>query len=248
MAEFVVRVGGYTAQGKRSNNEDCFVADPDRHVFLVADGMGGQDKGEEASRLAADIIPREISTRLAAHEDGPDAVRHAIDQAHRAIIEAGKAMSSTKRMGTTAVLAVQCDDHVYVAGVGDSPAFLVRHGKVEQLTVDHTVADALARSGTITHDQAKASPYRNVLYKFLGCSEMADGPDIHPFQPQAGDRLILASDGLSGFINKNDLLAGVDRPPQQWAEELVSLALERGSNDNVTCVVVSFDAEAGPSH
>jgi len=149
-------------------------------------------------------------------------------------------------MGTTAVLAVQCDDRVYVAGVGDSPAFLVRQGKVEQLTVDHTVADALARNGAITPDQAKVSPFRNVLYKFLGCAEMADGPDIRPFEPQAGDRLILASDGLSGFITPADLLAGVDRPPQQWAEELVALALERGSNDNVTCVVVAFEAEAGP--
>jgi serine/threonine protein phosphatase PrpC len=246
MAEFVVRVGGHTAQGKRSNNEDCFVVDPHRHVFLVADGMGGQDKGEEASRLAADIIPREICSRLAAQEQGPEAVRHAMDQAHRAILEAGKGMSSTKRMGTTAVLAVQCDDRVYVAGVGDSPAFLVRQGKVEQLTVDHTVADALARNGAITPDQAKVSPFRNVLYKFLGCAEMADGPDIRPFEPQAGDRLILASDGLSGFITPADLLAGVDRPPQQWAEELVALALERGSNDNVTCVVVAFEAEAGP--
>jgi protein phosphatase len=245
MAEFVVRVGGYSAQGKRSNNEDCFVADPDRHVFLVADGMGGQDMGEEASRLAADIIPREISTRLAAQEDGPNAVRHAIDEAHRAILEAGRTMSSTKRMGTTAVLAVQCENKVYVAGVGDSPAFLVRQGKVQKLTVDHTVADALARSGTITPDQAKASPFRNVLYKFLGCTEMADSADIYPFQPEARDRLILASDGLSGFISENDLIVGIDRPPQEWAEELVSLALERGSNDNVTCVVVAFDAEAG---
>jgi protein phosphatase len=247
MAEFVVRVGGFTAQGKRSNNEDCFVADTHRHVFLVADGMGGQDKGEEASRLAADIIPREVCSRLAAHENGPEAVRHAIDEAHRAIVEASKTMATSKRMGTTAVLAVQCEDQVYVAGVGDSPAFLVRDGKVEQLTVDHTVADALARSGAITHDQARASPYRNVLYKFLGCSEMADGPEIRPFQPHPGDRLILASDGLSGFIGQADLLAGVGRHPQVWAEELVTLALERGSNDNVTCVVVAFELEAGPS-
>jgi serine/threonine protein phosphatase PrpC len=243
MAEFVVRVGCCSAQGKRSNNEDRFVADTDRHVFLVADGMGGQDKGEEASGLAASIIPHEVTCRLAAHEDASDAVRHAIDEAHKAIVEAGKKMPMAKRMGTTAVLAVQLEDQVYVAGVGDSPAFLVRGAKVEQLTIDHTVADALARNGTITPDQARVSPWRNVLYRFLGCAEMTDGTDVHPFHPQANDRLVLASDGLSGYVTPDDLRAGHGKHPQVWAEELVRLALERGSSDNVTCVVVAFDAE-----
>jgi protein phosphatase len=243
MADFVVRVGSCSAQGKRSNNEDRYVADADRQVFLVADGMGGQDKGEEASGLAADIIPRELSTRLAAREDALSAVRHALEEAHRAIVDAGNKMPQSKRMGTTAVLAVQCDDQMFVAGVGDSPAFLVRGPGVEQLTVDHTVADALARNGTITADQAKISPWRNVLYRFLGCAEMTDGAEVHPFHPQAGDRLVLASDGLSGYVTADDLLGGNGKHPQEWAEALVHLALERGSSDNVTCVVVAFDAE-----
>jgi protein phosphatase len=153
-------------------------------------------------------------------------------------------MPTSKRMGTTAVLAVQLDDQVYVAGVGDSPAFLVRGPRVEQLTVDHTVADALARNGTITEDQARVSPWRNVLYRFLGCAEMIDGTDVHPFHPQAGDRLVLASDGLSAYVTPDDLRAGHGKHPQVWAEELVRLALERGSSDNVTCVVVAFDAES----
>src|SRR5436190_1276831 len=123
MAEFVVHVGGRSAQGLRSNNEDRYVADPEHHVFLVADGMGGQ---------------------------------------------------------------------VYVAGLGDSRAYLVRGDRVEQLTMDHTVADALERNGTLTHEQAQNSPWRHVLYKFLGCAEMTEGAEVRPFAPQAGDWLILA--------------------------------------------------------
>ena len=242
MAELVIQVGSCSAQGKRSNNEDTFVADLGEHVFLVADGMGGQDHGELASGLAKQIIPKVVRHSLAAHLDGTAAVRRALTEAHQAILEAGKENDSGRKMGTTAVLAVRQQDQVWVAGVGDSPAYLVRGDTVEQLTIDHTVADALARSGTITPDQAKKSPWRNILYRFLGCQEMTDEADVHPFTPQAGDRLVLASDGLSGFVNEDDLRRGGAgfSDPQAWADHLVTLALERGSSDNVTCVVVAF--------
>ena len=245
MAEFAIQVGGRSAKGLRSNNEDCFVADPQRHVFLVADGMGGQDYGEKASGLAAEIIPRIVTDRLAAHDDPPHAVQQALAEANQAIIDAGQRQATHRKMGTTAVLAVQLNDQIYVAGLGDSRAYLVRAGRVEQLTVDHTVADALARNGTLTPDQAKSSPWRNVLYKFLGCAEMTEGADVRPFAPQAGDRLILGTDGLTNFVTDEDLTEGgrVHANPQEWADQLVEAALRRGSKDNVTCVVVAFDPE-----
>ncbi len=245
MAAFVIHVGSSSAQGKRSNNEDRFVADKDRHVFLVADGMGGQDSGERASGLAAEIIPRVVCDRLNARVDASQAVQQAIEEAHQAIVKEGQHQQSSRRMGTTAVLAVQEKDQVYVAGVGDSPAILVRRDRIEQLTVDHTVADALVRNGTITAEQAKNSPWKNVLYKFLGCAEMTEGAEVRPFTPEAGDRLVLASDGLAGYITHDDLRQGARQfpDPQCWAEHLVQLALQRGSKDNVTCVVVAFDAE-----
>src|SRR5262245_28897565 len=243
MADYVLHCGYRSSQGLRSNNEDTFVADPPRHVFLVADGMGGQEQGERASGLAAEIIPRVVEERLAAHEAGDQAVRHALQAAHQSIVNAGLNQCANRRMGTTAVLAVEQQDQVWVAGVGDSPALLIREGRVEQLTVDHTVADALARNGTITADQAKSSPWRNVLYRFLGCAEMTEDAEVRPFTPRAGDRLVLASDGLSGFISHEDLCQGATThpDPQEWADYLVKLALDRGSRDNVTCVVLAFD-------
>ncbi len=243
MADYVIRVGCRSAQGKRSNNEDAYFADANRHIFLVADGMGGQEQGERASGLAAEIIPRVIHDQLASNSQVDDAVRSALRQAHQAILQEGQSQSANRRMGTTAVMAVEKQDQVWVAGVGDSPAFLVRGERVEQLTLDHTVADALARNGTITPDQAKNSPWRNVLYRFLGCVEMTEDAEVRPFTPQAGDRLVLASDGLSGFITHTDLIQGVNQfsDPQTWADHLVELALQRGSRDNVTCVVVAFE-------
>lgn len=84
-----------------------------------------------------------------------------------------------------------------------------------------------------------------MLYRFLGCSEMTEDAEVRPFHPRAGDRLVLASDGLTGFVTEADLLSGVRNypDPQRWADRLVEMALERGSRDNVTCVVVAFDAE-----
>jgi protein phosphatase len=245
MAELVVRVGSCSAQGLRPNNEDRFVVDPERHLYLVADGMGGQDRGEVASGLAAEIIPRVVQDRLAAHDPAGAALQQALAEANRAIVDASLGMPVRRRMGTTAVLALQQDDRVYVAGLGDSRAYLIREGRVEQLTADHSVAATLVASGALTPEEARESPYQHVLYKFLGCAEMTEGAEVHPFTPQAGDRLLLASDGLTNHIGEDDLREGAETypDPQVWVDHLIRLALDRGSKDNVTCVIVAFARE-----
>src|SRR5262245_55002832 len=123
MAALVIRVGCRSEQGLRSNNEDRFVADPAHGLFLVADGMGGQERGEQASGLAVEISPRVVQDRLAAKEEPGQAVRQALASANSAIIEAGQCQPTGRRMGTTAVVALQQDDCVYVAGVGDSRVY-----------------------------------------------------------------------------------------------------------------------------
>jgi protein phosphatase len=245
MAEFVIRVGSHSAQGVRPNNEDRFVVDPVHHLYLVADGMGGQEHGEKASGLAAEIIPRVVQDRLAAKEEADRALKRALEEANQAIIDASREQPLGRRMGTTTVLALEQNGQVYVAGIGDSRAYLIRKDRVEQLTVDHSVAQALVSSGAITTEEARASPWQNVLHKFLGCANMMEGTEVRPFTPQAGDRLLLASDGLTNFIGDDDLRegAGTYSDPQAWVEQLVHLALERGSKDNVTAVMIAFEAE-----
>jgi protein phosphatase len=245
MAELVIRVGSRTDQGVRPNNEDRFVADPEKNLFLVADGMGGQEFGEKASGLAAEIIPRVVQDRLAQQEDPSRAVQKALAEANAAIVDAGRDQPIGRRMGTTAVVAVRKADRFYVAGLGDSRAYLIRGHRVELLTVDHSVAKALEDNGTLTPEQARNSPWQHVLYRFLGCAEMSEGADVHPFTPQAGDRLLLASDGLTNHVSEDDLREGARQfgDPQEWADHLVELALRRGSRDNVTCIVLAFDGE-----
>jgi protein phosphatase len=245
MPDLVVHVGSRSEQGVRPNNEDRFFADPVQEVFLVADGMGGQDRGEYASGLAVDIIPRVVREQLAAGADPGAAVRRALEEANRAIIQAGRSQPSGRRMGTTAVVAVRQADQVYVAGLGDSRAYLIRGDRVQQLTVDHSVAQALVASRVLSQDEARHSPWQHVLHKFLGCVEMSDRPEVHPFQPRPGDRLLLASDGLTNHVSEDDLHEGAKQfpDPQRWADHLVQLALQRGSRDNVTCIVIAFDAK-----
>ncbi len=245
MAIFVLRVGSRTAQGRRANNEDTLVVDPERRLFLVADGMGGQELGEQASSLAAQIIPRVVQDRLQAQDSASHAVQQAFAEANQAIVSAGEGQPAGRRMGTTAVVAVQQENQVYVAALGDSRAYLVRGDTVEQLTVDHSVAKALELNGTLTPEQARTSPWQHVLYKFLGCANMAEGAEVRPFTPEAGDRLLLASDGLTNYLTDRDLTEGPRRfpGPQDWADYLVQMALDRGSGDNITCVVVAFERE-----
>lgn len=242
MAEFILRAGGRTAQGIRSNNEDRFLVDLEQHLFVVADGMGGQERGELASGMAVDIIPRVLEKELAAGTAADKALLDAVHQANRAIIDAGKDQPEGRRMGTTVVCALNRDDQVYITNLGDSRAYLIGQDKAEQLTVDHSVAQALVASGALTPDEARFSPYNNVLHKFLGCGSMQDQAKVKPFTPHAGDRLLLATDGLTNYLRDDDLRRGPTEfpDPHDWADYLVRAALERGTRDNVTCVVVAF--------
>ena len=243
MADYTIHVGSRSEQGVRPNNEDRFVVDPSLRLYLVADGMGGQDRGEQASGMAADIIPRVVQYRLESREEPKKALLRALEEANQAIVAAGRSQPAGRRMGTTAVVAVQREDQVFVAGLGDSRAYLIRGNRVEQLTVDHSVAQALVSSGVLSPEEARHSPWQHVLHKFLGCAEMADGPDVRPFKPQPGDRLLLGSDGLTNHVTEDDLREGAKqyKDAQGWVDHLVQLALKRGSRDNVTCVVVAWD-------
>jgi protein phosphatase len=205
--------------------------------------MGGQERGEIASGLAVDIIPKVINDRLNADEATGEAVARAFASANSAIIEAGRGQPEGRRMGTTAVCALHRDGKVFIAGLGDSRAYLIRGDQVDLLTIDHSVAQALVACGAISAEEARTSPYQHVLHKFLGCVNMHDGADVKPFSPQAGDRLVLGSDGLTNHITEDDLRDGPRRfsDPQEWADFLVDTSLKRGSRDNVSCIVVVFD-------
>lgn len=243
MNQLALRVGRCTAQGVRSNNEDNLVADLCEGLFVVADGMGGQDRGEVASGMAVDIIPRVIHARLACGDRPEDAVLRALYEANDAIVESGRTQPEGRRMGTTAVIALYHDGQVYISNLGDSRAYLIRGYDVHQLTLDHSVAQALVATGALTAAEARFSPYQHVLHKFLGCTDLQSAAEVHPFAPAPGDRLLLATDGLTNHVSEEELRIGpkLHPDPQEWINHLVQTALDHGSRDNVTGVVIAFE-------
>ncbi|MFN4258235.1 MAG: PP2C family protein-serine/threonine phosphatase [Gemmataceae bacterium] len=243
-----LNVGKCTLLGNyRENNEDSieFKQFPDLSVYLVADGMGGQAAGEIASKRAVDVIPRELRRHLQAnvsHEDAKTVIRKAVVQANEEIIAMGALDRDLKNMGTTVVLAVwrKGSSMMYVTGVGDSRVYLIRDGQIEQLTVDHSLAQALVEAKTISEEEAREHRFRNVLWKYLGSKEVGDGPEVKVIQLQDGDRFLLCTDGLTGVVPDEQLLTYIMEHPevQECAEGLGQLALDQGSRDNVSCLVI----------
>jgi PPM family protein phosphatase len=244
---FTLNIGKCSLLGNyRENNEDSVDVKqfPDLSVCIVADGMGGQAAGEVASKRAVEIVPRELRKNVTPqlNQEAVKAVtRRAIVQANEEIMAMGALDKDMKNMGTTVVMAVwRKGGEVYIAGVGDSRAYLVRKGKIQQLTVDHSLAQALVEAKTISAAEAKDHRFKNVLWKYLGSKEVGEGPEVTVVPVQDGDRFLLCTDGLTGVVPDEQLAAVVSEAAdmQQLADGLGQLALDQNSRDNVSCVVI----------
>jgi protein phosphatase len=243
-----LKIGKCTLLGNyRENNEDSIEVRefPDLTICLVADGMGGQAAGEIASKQAVEVIPREVKKSLTNpddQEEGKRAIRKTIVYANSVIMDMAALDRDLTNMGTTVVCAIWPKDHdfLYVTSVGDSRAYLIRGGKIEQLTTDHSIAQALVEAKTISATEARTHRYRNVLWKYLGSKEVGEGPEVKALKLQEGDRLLLCTDGLSGVVSDDQLLEFVTGAAdvQECADGLGQLALDAGSRDNVSCIVI----------
>src|SRR5439155_7693494 len=174
-----LNIGKCTLLGNyRENNEDSIEVKPfpDMTICIVADGMGGQAAGEIASKRAIEVVPRELRKNLpnaADDEQVRQVVRKAVVQANDEIITMGSLDRDLKNMGTTIVLALwRKGKELFISNLGDSRAYLVRAGKIGQLTIDHSLAWALVENKTITPEEAKEHRFRNVLWKYLGSKEI----------------------------------------------------------------------------
>jgi protein phosphatase len=243
-----LNIGKCTLLGNyRENNEDAIDVKvfPDMTVCLVADGMGGQAAGEVASKRAIEIVPRELKRYISGvvgNEETKNIIRRAVVQANEEIMAMAALDRELKNMGTTIVVSVwrKGSALIYIAGMGDSRAYQVRGKKIEQLTVDHSIAQALVEAKTISAAEARVHRFRNVLWKYLGSAEVGEGPEVKGVQVQAADRYLLCTDGLSGVVSDDQLLAFMKdkQDPQECADGLGQLALDSGSKDNVSCVVI----------
>jgi serine/threonine protein phosphatase PrpC len=261
MSAVELRAGAATHVGRlRTINQDAYVLLPDRALFVVADGMGGHQGGEVAARLA-------IETLDVAYQDATaDSLTEAILVANHRIRNEGDADPNLRGMGTTVVAlalvpeeadpdASGSDDdegtddrpqHLLIANVGDSRAYLQRDDGLVQLTEDHSVVADLVREGRISEQEAEVHPQRNVVTRVLGVYDTID-VDLWPIDPVAGDRFLLCSDGLFNEVGADQISSVLRRldDPTEAAAELVRLANEGGGRDNITVVIVDVVDDGG---
>jgi serine/threonine protein phosphatase PrpC len=250
--KLAIQVAGKTDVGLvRTNNEDNLAFDTGSGVFVVCDGMGGQNAGERASKIAVDTVMGyfrkttkeggevfgRVFERLSARAN---ALARAIQLANQTIHEEAERDTRYTGMGSTIVAIAVEGDEFSVAHVGDSRAYLLREGVLQQLTNDHSLVMEQVRRGLLTREDAEKSTIQNVIVRSLGAEESVD-PDLADHELLPGDVLLMCSDGLSHFVNDSlltDLLVA-NSSPVLACNELIEAAKSAGSNDNITCLVVS---------
>jgi serine/threonine protein phosphatase PrpC len=231
-----VRLGDIAALShpgrKRRHNEDSYVLQPP--LFAVADGMGGAKAGEVASGLAAAAVQESGNDG----ESGEARVAALIEEANRRVFRRASEDRDASGMGTTMTVALVEDDSVAIGHVGDSRAYLIRAGRLEQLTDDHSLVAELVRSGKLTPEEAESHPQRSVITRALGTEADVD-VDTFSVEATPGDLFLLCSDGLTTMVDDETILAAVEgnRPDlKNAAKALVNAANRGGGEDNITVV------------
>lgn len=231
----------------RSRNEDSCFADGNRGVFLVVDGVGGYQGGKEASEMVADIIPAWLNaTRGCRRRDGQiikAAVMSAIETIQYRLTTLAKDRPSLDKASATAVLALIDGDRLYVARVGDCRAYLLHDGELQRLSIDQSFVGAALEAGAITEAQAANHPWRHLVTNSISAKPLNEPIELQEFSFQPGDRLMLSSDGVHDFMSTEEIsqrLAASD--PEIAATAIVARAMQNGSRDNASCVVVEQNA------
>jgi PPM family protein phosphatase len=220
---------------RRRQNEDAFVVAPP--LFAVADGMGGAKAGEIASQLAAAAVREEEGERADVGE--------LIREANRRVWERARDDAAAAGMGTTMTVALAADDHVTIGHVGDSRAYRLREGVLEQLTEDHSLVAELVRSGRLSPEEAESHPQRSVITRALGTAADVD-VDTLTVDSQPGDVFMLCSDGLTTMVEDERIVDVVDDNRddlERAAKQLIADANRSGGEDNVTVVFFEIAEE-----
>lgn len=247
MATAVVRytAAAVTDRGrKRPSNEDAFGFSVEAGVYVVCDGMGGAAAGEIASSLAVDEVMRLLKGRGQESEDQlPAAAENAVTAANEAIFSRAQRNERLNGMGTTLVVMATQEQHVWILNIGDSRCYLLRRGKLEQLTQDHSLVEEQVRLGRMTPREALYSPLKNVITRALGTQSQVT-PDIFQLEAEPGDLFMLCSDGLTRELPDSAIqtLLSYELPLESLSAGLVEAAKKAGGHDNITCLLVRAES------
>jgi protein phosphatase len=241
----ILRAAASTDVGlRRRINEDRYALAPEMGLYLVADGMGGHTAGQVASELAAEAALQAIRALEGASASLAEKLRYAVASANRAIYTTARERPELAGMGTTFVSLLAGEGRAALAHVGDSRAYLVRGGRIRQLTDDHSIVGELLRRNEISEDAAREHPHRHVLTRALGVRRAVE-PDLAELTPFPGDVFVLCSDGLTNHVEDSEIAKMVTEGEeiQETCERLIDLANGRGGEDNTTLVVVRSEKD-----
>lgn len=238
-----MEISSATSVGKiRARNEDSFfvsqIGEHDALLAIVADGMGGHNAGEIASSEAVKTLKASITS---ADDNPKDALEIAIQCANNEIYNMSKNEPSLHGMGTTITACVILNNKVTAAQVGDSRLYLVRGGKITQITKDHSLVEMLLESGSITKEDAKHHPQKNVITRALGTNNSVE-TDIYEFDVLDDDVILLCSDGLVNMLDDGVILSMITECPDfsDIAKDLVKAAENAGGDDNITVILIKL--------
>lgn len=235
-----LKVAYLTDPGKhRPSNEDSLYVDADKGLFIVADGMGGHNAGEVASRMAVEVTAISVREGLRDGKETQQVIRDAFASANKSIFQKALNNPAWEEMGTTLLMAFTIDHQVIIGHVGDSRAYLISKGNIERFTEDDTFVYEWLKEGLITKEEARSHHARHGLTEALG---VTDEVEVHvavwPWEKNAC--LLLCSDGLTDMIEDEEILNIVESvsDPQQACNKLVTAANREGGEDNITVILV----------
>lgn len=232
----------------RTNNEDCYLVEPAMGLYVVADGMGGAQAGEHASRLAVDTVRDVVAgaDRSSNGEGSARMLRDAFEEANRRVMDKAAHDPSMEGMGTTLVAALETGEGMVVASVGDSRLYIFENGKLTAVTEDQTWVNEVGRRLGLDEETLKTHPMRHVLTMAIGVS---DDLRVHTYglKPGAGIYMLLCSDGLHTVVSEAELerILGSSKTLEQKCKAMIEAARAQGGPDNITVVLVKAPA-AGP--
>jgi protein phosphatase len=243
-----LRVGfGSDTGNVRRRNEDAVFVDPQRGLFIVADGMGGHQAGEVASRIAVETIGSRLhgSTPAKNEESTRKRLVEVIAEAHEEILRRSSMLIELEGMGSTVVLAWIADESIHLASVGDSRAYLYHDGNLRQLTEDHSIAARMVRQGELDATDAKQHALHSVLYNALGQDGQPPEIDVHSYEQHEEDTLLLCSDGLTDMVEDHEIekILQASTSVQAASDQLIERAKQNGGRDNITAILVRFEGK-----
>lgn len=235
-----------TDTGKRQVNQDYVYCSNEQNgilpnLYIVADGMGGHNAGDFASRFAVEEFVRQIKTgsgKTIVHS-----IEEAVTKTNHQLLQQSEKSSELAGMGTTFVVATIAENELYVANIGDSRLYYIHEGKMKQITMDHSLVDEMVRRGEVKREEARFHPNKNVITRAMGANSEVT-PDCFEVGVTAGDIILLCSDGLSNMVDDSEIASVINDHCDDLevaGSTLLNLANEYGGKDNISIILVQVE-------